>query len=71
MVISKFRNLDELYNSIGRGGFFLGSVYMGSEFQLHFTSSKPGLFYKGEMIANSLKTINREMKFYGLSFVLD
>ena len=71
MEIRKFRNLDELYESICKGSLYHDWIWVGDDFQLHYTSTKPALFYKGEIIAHSLKDINREMRFYGLTFKFD
>lgn len=71
MVIKQFKNLNELYELLARGSFFHFGIWVGDDFALHYTSKKPALFYKGQPIAGSLKAINREMKFYGLEFVID
>lgn len=71
MTIKKFYNWEQVYDVIGRGAFFHDWVYVGSDFQLHYTSKNPALYYRGEVIAKTLKAINREMKFYGISYVMD
>lgn len=71
MKIKRFDNLDQLYEVLCRGSFYHDWIWVGYDFQLHYTSTKPALFYRGEIIAHSLKDINREMKFYNLTFVLD
>lgn len=71
MKINKFKNLEQLYDFLCHGSFYKDWLWVGDDFQLHYTSTKPALYYRGDIIAHSLKDINREMKFYDLTFVLD
>ena len=71
MTIYKFKNWEQVYNSIGHGAFYHDWLYVGGDWQLHYTSKNPALYCCGKVIAKTLKDINREMKFYGISFVLD
>ena len=72
MEIRKFKNWEQVYDVISHGAlFYYGSIYAGNEFNLYHTSKNPALYYNGNVIARSLKDINREMNFYNLIFVLD